>query len=146
MRRSTGLGLIGPRPNYSKNQHRSDCLSINLYLRGSQPVARGPLVAREAHLRGPRALTEIQRMLCMSEMSSQYPNPNPVFLNLFGARNPQNFVKRFRTTYRIRLIQSNNKVKHNVACYRCIRVKRKLTVINRLIFINRNVAHNEKRT
>ena len=69
----------------------------------------------------------------------------PVFLNLFGARTPQNFVKRFRTTYRIRLIQSNNKVKHNVACYRCIRVKRKLTVINRLIFINRNVAHNEKR-
>ena len=68
-----------------------------------------------------------------------------VFLNLFGARTPQNFVKRFRTTYRIRLIQSNNKVKHNVACYRCIRVKRKLTVINRLIFINRNVAHNEKR-
>ena len=71
--------------------------------------------------------------------------PSSVFLNLFGARTPQNFVKRFRTTYRIRLIQSNNKVKHNVACYRCIRVKRKLTVINRLIFINRNVAHNEKR-
>ena len=74
-----------------------------------------------------------------------YRSSNAVFLNLFGARTPQNFVKRFRTTYRIRLIQSNNKVKHNVACYRCIRVKRKLTVINRLIFINRNVAHNEKR-
>ena len=80
-----------------------------------------------------------------SNASAQGTIFRAVFLNLFGARTPQNFVKRFRTTYRIRLIQSNNKVKHNVACYRCIRVKRKLTVINRLIFINRNVAHNEKR-
>ena len=61
-----------------------------------------------------------------------------VFFNLFGVRTPKNFVKCFCTPRPIEQtptklpvnIQSNNEIKHNVACYPCI-------------VISHNIVHNK---
>ena len=63
---------------------------------------------------------------------------NTVFLSLFSACTPQDLAKSFCTPRPIEQtstklpvnIQSNNEIKHNVACYRCI-------------FINHNIVHDK---